>query len=217
MCLLLACGVPWSVGGAELRDQLEELAAAHGIVLKGMDRIAADEPARDVSGGVARRLEALLEGYDHVLEGSPEAVRRVIVLGRKRAEPPSLVVRTLRVSGHHAVEADLSGPNGRSVGAELIVDSGASSIVLPDSMMEPLGFDAGALQQRRSQTANGPVVGRAARLSRVRVGGAAARDVEVLFIPDARLGGVSLLGMSFLRDFSFTLDTAGGRLILEPR
>ncbi len=218
LCLLLAaCGAPWPASGAELRDELEALAADHGFALVGIERIGEDEPAGQVTGSVRERLGALLERYDHVVEGTEDSVRRVIVLGRKRAAPPALVVRTRRVGTHHAVDADLRGPNGRRVGVALIVDSGASSIVLPDSMMEPLGFDPDALERRRTQTANGPVEGRAGRLSQVQVGGAAAREVDVLFIPDARLGGISLLGMSFLRDFSFTLDDAGGRLILAPR
>ena len=61
--------------------------------------------------------------------------------------------------------------------------------------------------------AGGIAKGRMGVLERVRVGNAEA----VSSLPDERLGGKRLLGMSFLSRFVVVIDDATGVVRLEPR
>ena len=216
--MLVAMGwvIP-AVGTADaLAARLQALAESHGFRLEGIEKVGS-EPAVSAAGDLTAQLRALLAGYNHVVEGVPPAVQRVIILGAKQPAPRALVAQTTRRHGHHVVDAKLQGVIGHRVSTALIVDTGASSLVLPDSMMAPLGFNSDDLKEQRGQSVNGIVTGHAASLASVTVGGATAEDVAVLFVADDLLGDVSLLGMSFLGRFSITIDEAGNRLVLTPR
>jgi aspartyl protease family protein len=129
-----------------------------------------------------------------------------------------IVIGTRREGTRHIVEARLVGTGGKTLRLDLVIDTGATSIVLPSSMMAPLGFASADLPKGSAQTAGGTVPTRAARLARVSIGQAEAADVEVLFIDDAIYGRdhTPLLGMSFLGRFRFAVDAAQDRLILTP-
>lgn len=163
-----------------------------------------------VTGLVAIDVVASLPGAQgetvHAAPAPPEAAAREIVIG------------TRREGTRHVVEAQLVGAGGKALRLDLVIDTGATSIVLPSSMMAPLGFAAADLAKGSAQTAGGTVPTRAARLARVSVGQAQAADVEVLFIDDAIYGQghTPLLGMSFLGRFRFAVDAAQDRLILTP-
>ena len=210
------CGAFPVAAADSLTDRLRTLADSHGFRLVGIDKIGL-EAAVLASGDLASELRQLLAGYNHVLEGVPPTLQRVIILGAKQPAPRQLVTNTTRRQGQHIVQAALLGEGGQGLSVDLIVDTGASSIVLPESMIVPLGFDAQDLAQRSGQTVNGVVIGKTASLASVTVGGAVAHDVAVLFVADDRLGGVSLLGMSFLDRFSFTINKADNKLVLTPR
>jgi aspartyl protease family protein len=110
--------------------------------------------------------------------------------------------------GHFEVEARI---DGRRI--ELIVDSGASMIVLRESSAARLGiFTKPSDYTGRSQTANGVAKFAPVRLSRVEVNGITVRDVAAAVMPDDALK-VNLLGMTFLSRVKWTHDR--GRLVLE--
>ena len=212
--LIATAGAP---AATDLAGALRALAAAEHIELRGLERLG-NEPAPPARGdNTLERVRALLAGYNHVVEGTPDRVRRVIILGEKTDRPPLQVVRTTRRGNHHLVDAAIRGPSARPITLALILDTGASSVVLPASLIPALGFRDEDLAMQRSQTANGTVSGRAGTLAEVRVGGSVARDVAVLFVPDESLGGVKLLGMSYLGNFSFTVDDAASQIVLTPR
>jgi aspartyl protease family protein len=216
VALVLACQAGVPANAETIAERLRALATENGFTVQGFENVG-DERAAAADDDPATALRGLLRGYDHAVESEAGRVRRVIVLGRKQERPAAHVVGTRRTGEHRLVDANLEGTPGRRARASLVVDTGASSVVLPESMMAALGFAREALPDRQSQTANGAVTGKAARLERVTVGGASAQHVEVLFIADERLGGVSLLGMSFLHRFVVTLPDEDGRLVLQPR
>lgn len=204
-------------GDAGLRDQLSALARQHGFVIEGLDRVQG--PASPPVDGPAREvLMKWLETYNYlVVGGKAGTLERVVITGVKPERSKSSAspsVRTTREGIHHRVSALLTGPNGVPREVSLIVDTGASSIVLPDSLAPELGFTEDNLQIGSSQTANGVVAVRTGVLSRVHVGQTSSPDVQVVFVPDRRLGRVMLLGMSFLNRFRFTLDDDKDELIL---
>ena len=126
-------------------------------------------------------------------------------------------MRTSRRGSHHLVDALLIGPGGKRRTFPLMLDTGASIVVLPSSMIEDLGFEDGDLRPGTANTANGPVPIHLGTLRRVRIGRAAVDGVAVGFIADDKIGETSLLGMSFLNHFRVTIDDSGNRLTLRPR
>lgn len=109
---------------------------------------------------------------------------------------------------HFQVEARI---DGRPL--DLMVDTGASTIALRESLAARLGiFPRPSDYTGRTQTANGIAKVAPIMLSRVGVNGITVRDVNAHVMPDSSLG-VNLLGMSFLSRVKFSHDR--GRLILE--
>lgn len=138
--------------------------------------------------------------------------------------PPSdgeSVIRTRRMGPHHVVDAWLSGPGATRVPLALVVDTGASMLVLPASMQGRLGFDEVHLSDGLAQTARGTVRMKRGRLDRIELGGpeypAVQHDVDVAFIEDSSLGGMALLGMSFLGRYQVTIDERSNRITLVER
>ena len=170
---------------------------------------------------MARRLELLLAGYNYILlYDNDDRVAEVRITGLAPATvtgPPRGAIDTTRRHGLHLVEAELVGPNGRRRKLSLVVDTGATTVVLPSSMIGPLGFAAEDLQDGWSETAGGRVSIKLARLASIKVGPMLERDVAVSFIADEKLGKLSLLGASFLDRFRLTIDDRADRIILLAR
>lgn len=199
-----------------LRSQLEKLAQDHGIQVEGLEQIG-PEPARQAGGSVEEQVRALLADYNFMAVGQGGRLERLRITSPKQvgARPKAYSsVKTERVGSHHQVQATLDGPNGADVGVGLLVDTGATTLVLPASMMAALGFTPGQLQNGSSQTAGGPVSVQTGLLKSVKVGDVVAEDVAVSFVADQKLGGARLLGMSFLNRFRFALDDANNELQL---
>jgi aspartyl protease family protein len=204
-------------GAGSLRAALGALARAHGIAVHGLETVD-DQPAPATAGTPRRRLEALLADYSYMLVQKPGGgVEQVLIMGRKRriVPPPEAIdIETSRRGAHHVVIVVLTGPGGDRVTVPMIVDTGASTIVLPASLIGRLGFDAEALEDGVMETANRRVRGKKAVLASVAIGAALQRDVAVSFIDDDRLGGTMLLGMSFLGRYRLTIDDAENRITL---
>ena len=100
---------------------------------------------------------------------------------------------------------------------KFLVDTGASTLVFPQSLASSLGYAADDLQSVRVQTANGKTMGLTAMLQSVRVGEAESERVAVTFVDYNLLGGKRLLGMSSLGRFRMTIDGNNGVLQLEKQ
>ncbi|HYQ91278.1 MAG TPA: retropepsin-like aspartic protease [Candidatus Competibacteraceae bacterium] len=134
------------------------------------------------------------------------------------AAPPAAdhayTIKTTRRGPHHHVEVMLSGPNGYPQVLTLLIDTGATTVVLPASLSSALGFRQEDLQDGWTQTASGRVPIKRGILASVKIGEATAENVEVSFIADELLGTQKILGMSFLRNFRMSLDDKNNELIL---
>ena len=205
-------------GAAGLRAELEALARQVGFGLEGLERIG-PEPAATTSGAPEERLKSLLQDYNYLLVLSgPGRIEKVLISSRKSSPHPVSADRariaTLRLGAHHQVEAALIGPNGVAKPLPLLVDTGASTLVLPASLIPELGFAPEELVDNVAETAAGTVPVRTGVLRSVQVGPMVAHAVEASFIADDSAHGARLLGMSFLRRFRVTLDDARNELIL---
>ncbi|MCK7614079.1 retropepsin-like aspartic protease family protein [Roseibium sediminicola] len=110
--------------------------------------------------------------------------------------------------GHFVADANL---NGRAV--EMLVDTGATVTVLPESVAEDIGiFLQTSDYKYQIRTANGTVRGAKASIDRIRLGNISLRDIDALVLPDESLGE-PLLGMSVLNRLQ-RFDMSGGTLVL---
>ena len=149
-----------AVHAESLRVELQALAQRNGFQVEGLDQIG-NEPARPTEGDVSLRIKSLLADYNSMIVGSGSKIERVTIYSLKNvsARPKGDgVVKTQRMGAHHQVQAILNGPNQSDIAVSLLVDTGATTVVLPESMIGPLGFSRGGLQDGYSQTAAGSVV-----------------------------------------------------------
>jgi aspartyl protease family protein len=201
-----------------LRAQLEVLATKYGFVISGLDHISAGAAQRSVEGNVEDRLKSLLEDYNHVvIAPSPGKIEKIIITSLKQPSDKRYVspyVVTTRVGAQHRVQAIITGPNNQGRDVELVVDTGASTVVLPASMSTQLGFRPEDLVDGIAQTASDRIKAKLGVLKSVRVGNVSANDIKVTIIPNDRLSNTMLLGMSFLERFKVTIDDAHNELIL---
>ncbi|MEW5963525.1 MAG: TIGR02281 family clan AA aspartic protease [Pseudomonadota bacterium] len=107
--------------------------------------------------------------------------------------------RTVRIrqrgDGHFAARAEV---NAAAI-LTMMIDTGASTVVLKATDAQRVGIDTGALAfSIPVQTANGPTYAAATRLRSISIGGIEVRDVDALVAKPGSLNE-SLLGMSFLR------------------
>lgn len=209
-----------SLAATTLQDQLRELGAQQGFVVEGLGRLG-DEPAGNGEGSVQDQIRHLLQGYNYlVTQSSPGVIGKIRIISRRgetaaaKGSAGSAYVQTQRVGAHHQVDVVLVGPNSVARTLPLMIDTGATTLVLPTSMMPELGFTPEDLHEGTSQTASGNVAVKLGLLRNVRVGAVSADNVEVSFIEDSKLKGNRLLGMSFLQRFKMTIDDAANELVL---
>ena len=111
--------------------------------------------------------------------------------------------------GHYRAEAEVNG-----VKMQLMIDTGASMVLLPYEAVRGLGIDPGDLSfSLPVTTANGTSTVAPIRLSSIKIGPIAAFDVEAAVAHPGRLK-IGLLGMSFLDKLTET-SFRGNTLILR--
>jgi len=135
--------------------------------------------------------------------------------------PKTLTLKTSRNGPHHIVRAAVIGPNGHTQLVSFIVDTGATDVVLPASLIAKLGFRESELDPIGVQTANGVATGQRGYLRSLELGGPDQKDVlqhvAVMFMSDDDTGGYALMGMSVLGRYNMTIQDADDRIILMKR
>ncbi|MFA5137706.1 MAG: TIGR02281 family clan AA aspartic protease [Elusimicrobiota bacterium] len=121
-------------------------------------------------------------------------------------------VAARRIGPHVVVTALLNG----KVKADLIVDTGASVVVISESVAKRLALAPGdVFGKAEAVMADGrKIEAEAVRLKSMEVGGRRAAGVDAAILPQAEPGIDGLLGMSFLKRYAFRIDPEGGRLLL---
>ncbi len=133
-----------------------------------------------------------------------EGAQRVLVLGqhyRGTAPVSSRPMATLAADprGHFFTEASIN-----DVPMRVVVDTGASVVVIPASDAARLRLDWRNGEKRTLQTANGPTTGYTVKLANVRVGTIELHEVEAIVLEQGL--SVGLLGMSFLNRVEMKRD-----------
>lgn len=111
--------------------------------------------------------------------------------------------------GHFLVDGQVNGAHVR-----FLVDTGATFVSLPRSLVRRLGIDLATAERGASQTANGVVTVYRVKLDSVTVNGLTLRNVEGVIHEQGGLD-VALLGMSFLNRTEMRRD--GQSLTLVKR
>lgn len=208
-----------------LRRQIETLSRSHDFRLEGAEFIGG-EARRAGHGDLEARLTKLLVEHSFVLVRDDRgSIDKLLILGKatmtamvdRAADVSDNAVPIARRGDEHYVQATITGRHGDTRSLQFLIDTGASTVVLPSSMIDELGFADTQLRDVKVQTASGIVASRMGMLARVTVGGAEAENVAVAFIDDKLLGGKRLLGMSFLGRFVMTIGDGANLLRLEPR
>ena len=169
-------------------------------------------------GTVAAVVLAVGLGWVMASPDQPEANAAVAT----PAEPTwPLVIKTNRNHGHHVVRVALIGPNGETHMKSLLVDTGATEVILPASMIDTLGFKPRQLAEANVQTANGVIPAWRGKLNSIELGGPERSEVVervyVLFVDDEALGGTALLGMNVLRNYNVTFLDSENQILLDKR
>lgn len=133
---------------------------------------------------------------------------------RQTVQPRQSVISESRIEiprapdGHYYLGAEING-----VPLRLVVDTGASQIVLSRTDARRVGIDTESLVfAGRAFTANGEVQTAPVRLDSIAIG--PIRDTDVRAVVNGGEMAGSLLGMDYLQRFS-RVEISGGRLVLE--
>jgi len=163
---------------------------------------------------VAGLLVAAGIGFHNEQRRGPAVAARPDPAAAREAgsDPAAALVRELVVragaSGHFLVDAAVNG-----TGLTMLVDTGASGVVLSPDDARRVGLNQGLLDYSQIfHTANGAVRGAPVTLREVRVGQLSLTDVEAT-VNEAPMP-ISLLGMTFLARLE-GYEVRDGRLVLR--
>jgi len=129
-------------------------------------------------------------------------------------------------SGRHIVRLARRGTSlttgvllNRRVMTDLIIDTGAGETVISAAIARKLGIRLNNCRTVQCQVADGRTVnGRQVNIREVKVGGARVSNVQAVVLDSEEMGNApGLLGMSFLDNFVFKIDTEKQLLVLQKR
>ncbi|HRK19215.1 MAG TPA: TIGR02281 family clan AA aspartic protease [Hyphomicrobiaceae bacterium] len=203
-----------TIGGLQTADVI---AAAFGLVLAAAALVSVAAGTRGGFGKAMRDLAswcllmlAVVAGYSYreeILTLGHRVVGELAPPGTVfRAETQSDLERAVRIrrgrDGHFVANTEING-----VGLSMLVDTGASTVVLRPQDAQKLGIDPAKLRYSVAvQTANGTTYAAPVRLKAFAVGSIVFTDVDALVSKPGALRD-SLLGMTFLnrlRSYEFS-------------
>jgi clan AA aspartic protease (TIGR02281 family) len=191
----------------DLFNQIQSLQSRMNIQITGLEKIQ-DEPKVLASGSLEQQIPRLLASYNHIISRNVKGqIERIVIVNKKqKTESNRIVLPTTLQGNHFVVSVSISG-NGRIWQTQdMIIDTGADLVVLPESMIDQLGLTDSTFTRKKMQTANGVTEAKVSLLQELKIAGETVENVEAAFIPDALLGKNSLLGMSVLGRYQLNID-----------
>ena len=191
----------------DLYKQIQSLQSLMAIKITGLEKIQNDEKVF-ARGSSEEQLEQLLASYNHIVSrnGKGQIERIVIINKKQKTEDRHIVLPTSHQGNHFIVSVDISGNGSNWETMDMVIDTGADVVVLPESMIARLGLSHSTFSSRKMQTANGTTDAKVGFLNAVKIAGETLDNVQVAFIADALLGTNKLLGMSALGRYQINID-----------
>ena len=221
MGLCLISTVVFATNGQQDEDlysQIKSLAEQHQFAVKGLDKVD-DAEAISSEGTVEQQIALLMIGYNHIIIRNDKAgIERLIILDKKTANHLGrIIVPIVTKNNHYFINASIKGTDNIWIDLELLIDTGANSMVLPLSMMSELKLSIEDMKQNQLQTVNGKVDAYTGLLPAIEVGNEIVENIAVAFVEDKLIGEYSLLGMSFLGMYRFAIDDEQNQILLERK
>jgi clan AA aspartic protease (TIGR02281 family) len=199
----------------DLYSQIQSLQSRMNIQISGLEKIGNEQKVR-AGGSLDQQLRQALESYNHIItQNNKGQIEKVVIINKKQnPDIGRIVLPTRYQDGHFLVAVSVSG-NGRFwVTLDMLIDTGADFIVLPESMIEGLGMADETFIPMKVQTANGEVNAKVGKLHEVKIAGDTLVNVDAAFIDDRLLGNNNLLGMSALGRYKLIIDNQSQSITL---
>ena len=192
---------------SDLLSQIQSLQDRMHIQVIGLEKLGNDPKVRAI-GSLEQQLQQVLASYNHIISRNAEGqIEQVIIINKKqKTDTDRIVLPTRYQDGHFLVSVAISGNGSLWQTLDMMIDTGADLIVLPESMINGLGMSENTLTHREMQTANGKVNAKVGTLQEVRIAGEILENIDVAFIDDHLLANNSLLGMSVLGRYKLVID-----------
>ena len=191
----------------DLFTQIQSLQNRMNIQIMGLERIQ-NEAKVITRGSLEQQIEQLLASFNHIISRNAQGqIESIVIINKKqKTEDHRIVLPTTLQGKHHIVSVALSGNGQLWQTLDMIIDTGADLVVLPESLIAKLGLADSSFTRQTMQTANGMTEAKIGLLQQLKIAGETIEQVEVAFIPDALLGKNSLLGMSVLGRYQLNID-----------
>ncbi len=191
----------------DLFQQIQSLQSRMNIQITGLERIRNEETII-TSGSEEEQIEQLLAPFNHIISRNTKGkIERIVIINKKqKPEIKRIVLPTSLQGNHFVVSVDISGDGSLWQTLDMIIDTGADLVVLPESMIPKLGLSGRAFTRKKMQTANGLTEAKIGLLKELKIAGESLENVEAAFIADPLLGNNRLLGMSVLGRYQINID-----------
>ncbi|MDD1626817.1 MAG: retroviral-like aspartic protease family protein [Methylococcaceae bacterium] len=191
----------------DLFKQIQSLQSQMAIQITGLERIQNEEKVF-TRGSLEQQIEQVLASYNHIISrNSKGQIERIVIVNKKqKTEVERIVLPTTQLGNHFMVSVAISGNGSNWQTVDMIIDTGADLVVLPESMIAQLGLADSTFIRKKMQTANGVTEAKIGKLQELRIAGESVENVEVAFIADQLLGKNCLLGMSVLGRYQINID-----------
>ncbi len=191
----------------DLFNQIQSLQSRMNIKITGLERIQNEEKVM-TSGSLEQQIEQVLASYNHIISRNAKGqIERIVIIHKKQKPEVNRIVLPTTLQGNHfMVSVAISGNGSLWQTLDMIIDTGADLVVLPESMIDQLGLADSTFSRQKMQTANGMTEAKIGMLQELKIAGETVENVEAAFIPDPLLGKNSLLGMSVLGRYQINID-----------
>ena len=153
------------------------------------------------------------KGELKTIKGAPAETSEPVKLFDPEMKSNGYAVPVKSHNGHFIVEALING----NIKANLMVDTGATLIILSESLGQRLGVkDNKDYPSMSFNTAGGKVESPLFVLDSLKIGGAEAFGLEASTNPNFKGNVDGLLGMSFLGEFKVEIDRENSKMLLKP-
>jgi aspartyl protease family protein len=202
-------------GGDDLFSQIQALQNQNNFQVTGLERIQNTEKVL-TSGNLEQQIKQLFAGYNHIVSRNTKGkIERIVILNKKQKRKDNrIILPTLAQGNHFTVSVALSGDGRIWQTVDMVIDTGADLVVLPESMIDQIGLADSKFTVAKMQTANGVADAKISLLKEVKIAGEIIENVEVAFIADQLLGENKLLGMSVLGRYQVNFDDKAGLVTL---